>query len=538
MASAIIETEVQPDPERVIEGLRDTGYQLETAIEDIIDNSIAADATKIAIELKMDHSGAVEVYIADNGYGMSHADLIDAMKYGSKVRPNPKSLGKFGLGLKTASTAFCRRLSVISKASGSKEYHKATWDLDHVAEKNKWLLQESKPEPSEIQYLTRIINGNNSGTLVIWQKVDRLLRDYSIPGGTHAKRALEQIADHLIDHVAMVFQRFLDESDDREATIEITIDNRKVIPHDPFCKGESTVLAGEERVPVEIGGETKGEFVIRAYVIPNKWEFSSVQARQNSRLSNESQGIYVYRENRLIHGPAWMRIYAKEPHLSLLRVEFSFDHTLDEVFNIDIKKSRILLNDDLYKWLKDTFLPPCRRAAEQRYRSGKRQTDAETAANLHDSSNANIGEKEEEVSESTVEIVNPVTNEVQVTNKYGTTRSIIKIVAPKKPGEVHVQAVPTIEGNLLWEPCLIESHKAVTINMGHPYYSRVYLPNKNSDVTIQGLDSLLWALCEAEFSTMNEKTKRFFEEMRIEISRILRTLVEDLPESPDNNAKD
>ena len=536
MTNIITETEVQPDPERVIEGLRDTGYQLETAIEDIIDNSIAADATKIAIELKMDHSGEVEVFISDNGYGMNHADLKDAMKYGSKKRANPKSLGKFGLGLKTASTAFCRKLSVISRAKESKEYHKATWDLDHVASKNKWLLQESIPEPDEIQTLTKI-SGNNSGTLVIWQKVDRLLRNYSTPGGAHAKRALDQIAENMNDHIAMVFQRFLDKSDDREGNVEIIINNKKVIPFNPFCPEESEVAASD-KVPVEIDGEIKGEFIIKAYVLPNKFEFGSNKDYQNSRPGNENQGIYIYRENRLIHGPAWMRMYSKEPHFSLLRVEFSFDHTLDDVFNIDIKKSRILLNEDLYKWLKDTFLPPCRRAAEQRYRRGKKQTDAETAKNLHDGSNANIGEKEDDVSGSTVKVVNPATNEVQITNKYGTTRSIIKIVAPKKPGEVHVQAVPTIEGNLLWEPCLIEGHKAVSINTGHTYYSKVYLPNKNSDVTIQGLDSLLWALCEAEFTTMNDKTKRFFEEMRIEISRILRTLVEDLPESVDDNTEE
>jgi hypothetical protein len=373
MAKAATQIEILPDPARVIEGLRNTGYQLETAIEDIIDNSIAADATKIAIELKMDHSGDVEVIIADNGYGMNHTDLRDAMKYGSKIQPN-KNLGN-GLGLKTASTAFCRRLSVISRATGSTKYHKATWDLDNVTEINKWLLEESKPLPSEIQILTRI-SCDNSGTLVIWQKVDRLLKNYDGPSGARAKEALDRIADNLIDHAAMVFQRFLDESDDREDTIEITINNREVIPFDPFCREESTEIVGEERVPVEINGEIKGEFTVRAYIIPNKWEFSSAQARQNSRYSNEYQGIYVYRENRLIHGPGWLRIYSKEPHFSLLRVELSFDHNLDEIFNIDIKKSRILLNEDLYKWLKDTFLPPCRRAAEQRYRIDKRQTRA------------------------------------------------------------------------------------------------------------------------------------------------------------------
>jgi hypothetical protein len=329
----------------------------------------------------------------------------------------------------------------------------------------------------------------------------------------------------------------LDESDNREGNIEIIINNDKVIAYDPFCIGESE-LAAEETVPVEINGEIKGEFVIRAYILPNKYEFSSDTGYQNSRPGNENQGIYVYRENRLIHGPAWMRMWSKEPHFSLIRVEFSFDHSLDEVFNIDIKKSRILLNDDLYKWIKDTFLPPFRRAAEQRYRRGKKQTEAETTKNLHDSSNLNIGEKEGNVSESTVEIVNSATNEVEVTNKHGTTRSIIKIVTPKKPGEVFVLPEPSIEGNLLWEPCVSPGHKGVRINTGHPYYSKVYLPNKNSDVTIQGLDSLLWALSEAEFSTLNKNTKRFFEEMRIEVSRILRTLVEDLPEPADDNTEE
>jgi hypothetical protein len=232
-----------------------------------------------------------------------------------------------------------------------------------------------------------------------------------------------------------------------------------------------------------------------------------------------------------------MRMYAKEPHFSLLRVEFSFEHTLDEVFNIDIKKSRILLNNDLYKFLKEEFLPPCRREAEKRYRLGKKQTEGESAKNLHDSSNANIGENAEDLSESTVEIINPATNEVQIKNIHGTFRSIIRIVSAQKPGQVYVEEVPTLEDNLLWEPTLIDGHKGVHINAGHDYYSRVYLPNKNSDNTIQGLDSLLWALCEAEYSTMNEKTKHFFKEMRIEVSRILRTLVKDLPEAPDYDAE-
>ena len=103
-----------PDPERVMEGLRDTGYNFNTAIADIIDNSIAAEATKIDISIDLSPVGDITVFIADNGTGMDEEGLQNAMRYGSRQREDPSSLGKFGLGLKTGSTAFCRCLSVVS----------------------------------------------------------------------------------------------------------------------------------------------------------------------------------------------------------------------------------------------------------------------------------------------------------------------------------------------------------------------------------------------------------------------------------------
>src|SRR5258705_9950981 len=116
--AAIGPIELLPDPRRLMEGLRDTGYQFNTAIADIVDNSIAAEATVVELRLEMDYKGNVRVAIADNGIGMNQTGLLNAMKYGSDRRPNPASLGKFGLGLKTASTAFCRRLSLISRHTG------------------------------------------------------------------------------------------------------------------------------------------------------------------------------------------------------------------------------------------------------------------------------------------------------------------------------------------------------------------------------------------------------------------------------------
>src|SRR5271163_3876213 len=119
MSTASVESvELLPDPRRLMEGLRDTGYQLNTAIADIVDNSIAAEATLVELFLDMDFRGNIRIAIADNGIGMDREGLLNAMKYGSDRRANPASLGKFGLGLKTASTAFCQCLSVISRNKG------------------------------------------------------------------------------------------------------------------------------------------------------------------------------------------------------------------------------------------------------------------------------------------------------------------------------------------------------------------------------------------------------------------------------------
>ena len=147
-----------PDAGRVIQGLRDTGYTFNAAIADIIDNSISADATRIDIKLNLDPQKNLTIYIADNGNGMNRDELINAMRYGSDERPNPASLGKFGLGLKTASTSFCKKLSLISCGNDG-EVRKVQWDLDYVAKTKDWNLKEMDPSDDEID----ILEGTSEG---------------------------------------------------------------------------------------------------------------------------------------------------------------------------------------------------------------------------------------------------------------------------------------------------------------------------------------------------------------------------------------
>ncbi len=207
-----------PDPERVVEGLRDTGYSFNTALADIIDNSIAANATKIDITVNLNPRGELTVYVADNGTGMDEDGLKNAMRYGSKEREDPRSLGKFGLGLKTGSTAFCRCLSVVSRGAGDDTVRKVQWDLDYIARTNGWNLRNPIPTEEEIKKLDATAKGG-TGTLVIWERIDRLLKNYKSKGSQ--KKALKKITDDLLFHISMVYQRFLDDNDKRERTVEI-----------------------------------------------------------------------------------------------------------------------------------------------------------------------------------------------------------------------------------------------------------------------------------------------------------------------------
>jgi len=527
--------ELFPDPERVMEGLRDTGYTFNTAMADIIDNSISAHATKIDIQIILDPNMNITVYIADNGIGMDQESLENAMRYGSRRREENGSLGKFGLGLKTASTAFCRCLSLVSRVRDDDMVRKVQWDLDHIAKENKWYLKKLNPSVDEIELLnSTALDG--SGALVIWEKIDRLLRKYTTTG--HSQNALKKIINSLEFHISMVYQRFLDAEDKRAHTINITLNGKPVFAWDPFCINEpDTEILVEDscEVKMEEGGK-ESSFLIRAFMIPRREAFSSPEALRNANLANDYQGFYIYRENRLIHYGDWLNMFSNEPHGSLLRVEFSFDHTLDDAFNVDIKKSRILLNEVIYNHIKDNVMPAPRRAAEERYRKGSTKRVAEKGKDAHASSNQNIDEKAADVESSKIEITNADKNEVKLTNQYGTFNHTITIRSATKPGEFRVVPVENIDDGMLWKPCVIEKKHAVEINQGHPYYQKIYFPVLEQNVMVTGMDALLWALAEAELSTINDKTKEHYEDMRVHVSRILKRLIVDLPD-PDTDGQ-
>ena len=522
---------LEPDPARIMEGLRDTGYDFNMAMADLVDNSIAANASVIKVYLNQAPDSTLRLYISDNGCGMTMSGLKNAMRYGSLRRQDASSLGKFGLGLKTASTAFCRSLSLLSRGEDG-SCNKVQWDLDEICRINKWKLLQPAISDDEMDLLDDVADGG-TGTLVIWEKIDRLLKDYQREGAK--KNALGRILESLRFHFSMVYQRFLDRNY-TDHPIEIYLNDSLVNPWDPFCLNENeTTPSGKQKIQAELPDGGYSTFTVKAFVLPRKENFSSLEAYSNARINNDMQGFYIYRENRLLHYGDWSDIRRKDPHFSLARVEISFDHTLDEAFNVDIKKSRIHINNDIADYLEKEFLPATIRLAEERYRKIKKDAVKKGIGDAHDASGVNIAQNARTLENSKIEVVNKDRNQVKVTNREGEFTTTIKILPPKNEKQHRVIPVESLEGNILWEPTLVEGEHAVSINQNHDFYTKVYGPNIENAALIQGLDFFLWGLSEAELSTLSSDVQEQYEEMRNQVSRILKKLVKDLDDPETDN---
>jgi hypothetical protein len=322
-----------PSAASLTASLRDLGYSLETAVADLIDNSISADATDIQIICDVSSSDPVFI-IADNGHGMGPAELINAMRHGAADRKKPrglKDLGRFGLGLKTASFSQCRRLTVLSARKG--EWSGAEWDLSAIESRDDWFI--SLLDSEEIGSQRFIDTIGQSGTLVIWRDLDRLLEDET--GHKRDEIVNEKLA--IVErHLSLVFHRFLSGEVKGRRRLSIRINGHPVEPFDPFCRRNSaTQMLPDETVWV---GETPVH--MQPYILPHHSRLSASEYDYYQSRSDfiSNQGAYVYRSGRLMAWGDWFRLVPKGEATKLARVQIDFPNSLDEAWTIDIKKSR------------------------------------------------------------------------------------------------------------------------------------------------------------------------------------------------------
>lgn len=319
----------EPIASMLIESMRDFGYSLETAMADVIDNAITARARNIKIFAEIEDTGA-RIGIVDDGAGMSESDLLMAMRLGSN---NPlqkrtiSDLGRFGLGLKTASFSQCRRLTVISRNNG--KTCAAIWDLDHVTATNEW--QVIIPDkPADIPWFDEI---EDSGTLVLWENLDRITEKASVD---IARNHFNQRLVDAGDHIELVFHRFLT-GEPGIKKIKIFLNNRALEAFDPFHSNHPATIHGpKESIP--LGDQ---EVIVQAFTLPHHKKVTRSDWEKYAGKAGylKNQGFYVYREKRLIIYSTWFRLARQMELTKLTRVRIDISNSLDSEWKIDVKKS-------------------------------------------------------------------------------------------------------------------------------------------------------------------------------------------------------
>lgn len=335
--------EVIPSAKRLIHSLRDVGYDFKHAIADLVDNSITAGATSIFIDMRFDGKDSF-VRITDNGKGMNGSTITEAMRFGTERDYDADELGKFGLGLKTASLSQCSRLTVASRIDQNvRRIEARQWDLAHIEQSNKWEIIDLSPDerPDDLVELLR----NSTGTVVLWEILDRVL-GYKIPWGDRARKGFLTLAEELDQHLGMVFHRFLSGEARRRKKLKIILNGTSVEPWDPFARDETATISLPLK-QIEISGDNgPGLVAYTPHILPPRAKFSSNNAFNRYAGPgkwNFQQGFYIYRADRIIQSGGWSHMRAPDEHTKLARVALDFWPDLDSAFDLNVAKARVNL---------------------------------------------------------------------------------------------------------------------------------------------------------------------------------------------------
>lgn len=327
-----------PRPTCLIESMRHVGYSMETAIADIVDNSIAASAQQIRILHNCDQHGPT-LGIIDNGHGMSESELIEAMRAGGNNGPLFERLatdmGRFGLGLKTASFSQCRRLTVISRKAGC-ALAAACWDLDELGDA--WILKVYSSENEVAALPVSLELSDKPGTIIYWEKMDCIwgqATDMASAQKIFLAR-IEQVSAHL----SLVFHRLLDGTSGQH--LAISINHIPLRAFDPYFSNHKATQRLQEEVILVPNRREKVR--VQPYIIPHYSKLSGPERDRFNEMGGPAgtQGFYVYRNRRLLAWGDWFRLRrAKTEASGLARVMIDIPNSLDDLWSLDIKKSSV-----------------------------------------------------------------------------------------------------------------------------------------------------------------------------------------------------
>jgi hypothetical protein len=345
--------DANPNPEYLIKSIAEQGYSLETALADLIDNSISADADKIEVLTDFRNKESLKMFIVDNGNGMTEKELIQNLKFPSssvEEKRKKNDLGRFGLGLKTASFSQTRKFTVITRKKG-KLYSARTWDVDYLKKTGKWRIIINTDYEIELYLKEYNLCSDNyqkqfenlePNTIIVWNGLYKYER--FIDTGNRANSLIEELNKDTIEYLGIVFHRFLQRL---QNPLAIRINHHLVKPFDPFPVNKRTDLRTLGVFEKLFKGDV---FKVEGFILPALAIRESKQSggwvTPNKNLM-DLEGLYIYRGDRIIHFGSWNGLLKRSSNLKLARLRVDVGNLNDDLLQLNVAKSKISIPYEL-----------------------------------------------------------------------------------------------------------------------------------------------------------------------------------------------
>lgn len=535
-----------PAAKRTINALKDIGYELNSAVADIVDNSISRGKAKnIFIEFRLDFNGKLLLSIVDDGKGMDSRHLEEAMRIGSNNDDyGPGDLSKYGMGMKTASMSQAMKLTVFSKMSTS--YRTAySWDLHHVNKHDKWEIFKlaaneisdsiSKLKKTISQTSWKITN-RNSWTLVLWEDLDKLQKSYdSYNSKITAIRFFERTTDELEIYLRLVFNRFI--SGENVKKTNIFLNETKLKSLDPFCRNEQHTkeLPLSDKNGNYLISDQYPPIIIKRYVLPTNplkpgdYKFSSQDAWDEAKgnLSlNEAQGYYIYRNNRLIDWGGWFKTKKIDEHDKLARacIDLTDDH--DDLFKVDVSKTHIQLPEELKNHLKDNVNAKFIAEAKKRY-AGSENNKSLVKNAVREKSKKVDHLAAELIKQDNITVRRQSENSLVIKNQYGDKVSDDFTYKTLEIGH-KIISMPFDDIKFFWKMVPNPNNEfQVLVNSDHPFYQFVYGDSEKDKKITAIMDAFLFTMSFIELKCITNNNELLFDQMKEVASSVLNKFIEE-----------
>ena len=491
-----------PNPAKLMDSLRHTGYDNYNAIADIVDNSIDSNAKNIWIEIHTKKKDFV-IKVIDDGDGMNEKTLTEALKLGSEEEKDIYSdLGRFGMGLCTAGLSMSRKTTVITKQENT-DLRLGINDLDWVIEFNEFRSYIGKTDDETTNLFQDLTKGSPHGTIVILSNSDRI-----------QNRNQTIFANTLKKEIGRIFRRFI------EAGRNFYVNGDLVAMVDPLMLSEPrTYVYSDEDYPIKLetqNGTIEDSIRIRIVLLPD----FGIAGNTDRGINLSNQGFYVMRNERELFDAQRLSVYTQDPHLNRFRAEIYFTGAIDELMGVHFTKRSISISQGLRDKIKEltrSQITHLKKIADDQRPKAEKEIS-------HD-------EPEKLISKKSKLLIKPAPEKVEKEKTKGLKHRPSKKSRKEEPYERLRRICRFEESNMdrvgqLFYPYMEGSKVVIRWNVDHPFYEKILIPKKEDKTFVTSIDFLIYSMASAELKSRSDENILLFEDIRSYMSTNLRVLMD------------